>query len=107
MRTVLTPVCLFSVCVGSFSLFFQPLYPIPTCFEEMPDDCRRWSEELMVGMALRGMAHHHEKDNKIIGNYEVIGWLEGHEPEEVRKQIEQQQQQSQQQQSSQQEQPQQ
>jgi len=62
---------------------YEPMFPIPTTYEAMPPVCRGWAEDLFIGFTLRqgGL-----QDGRRLGAYEVIGWLEGRQPEELKDQ---------------------
>jgi len=66
---------------------YEPLYPLPTTFDEMTPECRSWGEELFVGFMLRDKQN--KQEGYTLGNLEVIGWLEGQEPERLRQQPQQ------------------
>lgn len=66
-------------------VLYEPLYPIPTTYEAMSDDMRRWAEELFVGFT-----RSNPEANRL-GPWEVVGWLEGHAdvPKELLQQAQQ------------------
>lgn len=60
---------------------YEPLYPIPTTYEEMLPAMRAWAEELFLGFASQTVLQKDKEEEKTnpyrMGNWEIIGWLEG------------------------------
>jgi hypothetical protein len=58
---------------------YEPIYPLPTTYEAMPAEMKAWAEELFVGFTSRFGA---TQEGMKLGNWEIIGWLEGMEPKD-------------------------
>lgn len=67
------------ITVAVSKVLYEPLYPIPTVYEAMPSDMKAWAEELFVGFTRS------TPEGDRLGPWQVIGWLEGMEPEHLKK----------------------
>jgi hypothetical protein len=61
------------ISVNVAKTLYEPLYPIPTTYEEMKLDARLWAEELFYSFTRAA----YPPEGTKLGNWEVIGWLEG------------------------------